>query len=226
MHFEHGKVKNKCMIILFLTVRSKNDIIFYNGGEPMGRSKEFEENTVLQKAMEVFWQQGYEKTSMSDLVEQMGIHRKSLYDTFGDKHSLYLKVMDRYGEYSTDKLKSETLRAKTAYQAIQYIFDYIIEGNEDKHCGCLFVNAATEMGSWDQEVLKKTEEAFSQAENFIAEIIKKGQENGEFSCRYDEVVLGEVLHNSLLGLRVLVKTSASKEKMHNIANFFLDLISG
>ncbi|MDT8719191.1 TetR/AcrR family transcriptional regulator [Clostridium sp. 19966] len=191
----------------------------------MGRSKEFEENTVLQRAMEVFWQQGYEKTSMSDLVEQMGIHRKSLYDTFGDKHSLYLKAMDRYEEYNTAKLKSETLRAKTAYQAIQYIFDYIIEGNEDKHCGCLFVNAATEMGPWDQEVLKKTEEAFSQAEKFIADIIKKGQENGEFSCKYDDEVLGEVLHNSLLGLRVLVKTSASKEKMHNIANFFLNLIS-
>ncbi|MGB4661251.1 MAG: TetR/AcrR family transcriptional regulator [Mobilitalea sp.] len=191
----------------------------------MGRSKEFEENTVLQRAMEVFWQQGYEKTSMSDLVEKMGIHRKSLYDTFGDKHSLYLKAMDRYEEYSTAELKSETFRAKTAYQAIQYIFDHIIEGNEDKHCGCLFVNAATEMGPWDQEVLKKAEEAFSQTENFIAEIIKKGQENGEFSCRFDDEVLGEVLHNSLLGLRVLVKTSASKEKMHNIANFFLDLIS-
>ena len=52
----------------------------------MGRSKEFEENEVLQRAMELFWQQGYEKTSMSDLVEHMGIHRKSLYDTFGDKH--------------------------------------------------------------------------------------------------------------------------------------------
>lgn len=191
----------------------------------MGRSKEFEENIVLQRAMEVFWQQGYEKTSMSDLVEHMGIHRKSLYDTFGDKHSLYLKVIDRYGEYSTAKLKSEIRRAETAYQAIQYIFDYMIEGNENKHCGCLFVNAATEMGPWDQEVLKKTEEAFSQAEKFIAEIIKKGQKDGEFSCKYDDEILGEILHNALLGLRVLVKTSTNKEKMRNIANFFLNLLS-
>lgn len=191
----------------------------------MGRNKEFEENIVLQRAMEVFWQQGYEKTSMSDLVEQMGIHRKSLYDTFGDKHSLYLKAIDLYGEYSTAKLKSETLKSKTAYQAIQSIFDYIIEGNEDKHCGCLFVNAAAEMGPRDQEVLKKAEEAFSQTENFIAEIVKKGQEDGEFSCEYDDEILGEILHNALLGLRVLVKTSASKEKMRSIAKFFLDLIS-
>lgn len=191
----------------------------------MGRSKEFEENIVLQKAMEVFWQQGYEKTSMSDLVEHMGIHRKSIYDTFGDKHALFLKVIDHYGEFSTAKFKAEILKAKNSYKAIQYIFDYVIEGNENKDYGCLFVNATTEFGPWDQEVLKKTEGAFNQAENFITEIIKQGQENGEFSRKYDNEILGEILHNALLGLRVLVKTSASKEKMHNIANFFLDLLS-
>lgn len=189
----------------------------------MGRSKEFEENSVLQKAMELFWKQGYEKTSMSDLVEHMGIHRKSIYDTFGDKHSLYLKVIDRYGELSTVKLKSETLRAETAYQAIQYIFDYIIEGNEN-HPGCLFVNAATELGPWDQEVLVKIEKAFGQAENLITDIIKKGQRDGEFTSKYGDELLGEILHNAIMGLRVLVKTSASKEKMRNISQFFLELL--
>lgn len=190
----------------------------------MGRSKEFEENIVLQRAMELFWQQGYEKTSMSDLVEHMGIHRKSLYDTFGDKHALYLKVIDLYGEYSTSKLKAETFKAKTAYQAIQSIFDYMIEGNKDKQWGCLFVNAATEMGTWDKEVVEKTEDAFSQTEEFIAGIVREGQKSGEFSINYDADILGEVLHNTLLGLRVLVRTSSSKEKMHRIADFFLNLL--
>lgn len=208
-----------------MTGRSRNGIIQHKGGKAMGRSKEFEEDIVLERAMELFWKQGYEKTSMSDLVEHMGIHRKSLYDTFGDKHALYLKVIDRYGEYSTAKLYTETLRAKTARQAIQNIFDYIIEGNENKHWGCLFVNAATEMGPWDKEVEAKTEEAFRNAEEFIAAIIRKGQEAGEFSSRYDAEILGEILHNTLLGLRVLVRTSASKEKMHHIAEFFLNLLS-
>lgn len=208
-----------------MTVRSRNVILYVQGGNAMGRSKEFEENEVLQKAMELFWQQGYEKTSMSDLVEHMGIHRKSIYDTFGDKHSLYLQVIERYGEFSTARFRAETLRAKTSYQAIEYIFDYIIEGNEDKHYGCLFVNATTEVGPWDKEVLKKTEDAFRQAESFITEIIKQGQENGEFSKKYDNELLGEILHNALLGLRVLVKTSASKEKMRKISQFFLELLT-
>jgi TetR/AcrR family transcriptional repressor of nem operon len=190
----------------------------------MGRSKEFEECAVLKKAMELFWQQGYEKTSMSDLVEHMGIHRKSLYDTFGDKHALYLKVVDHYAEYSSATLRAEAQRAKTSYEALQYIFDFIIEGNQDKHWGCLFVNAATEMGVWDQEVEEKTEQAFGKTEAFLVEIIRKGQESGEFSCNYDAEILGETLHNTLIGLRVLVRTSASKEKMHRISNFFLKLL--
>ncbi|MEO1816037.1 MAG: TetR/AcrR family transcriptional regulator [Acetobacterium sp.] len=190
----------------------------------MGRSKEFEENTVLKKAMELFWQQGYEKTSMSDLVKCMGIHRKSLYDTFGDKHALYLKAIDLYGEYTTNKLRSETLKAITAHQAIQGIFDYMIEANEDKHWGCLFVNAATEMGLGDKEVVEKSEAAFRMTEDFIVSIVREGQESGEFSNKYDAEILGEILHNTLIGLRVLARTSATKEKMHRIADFYLNLL--
>lgn len=57
----------------------------------MARSKEFDIDDVLLKAMTIFWQQGYEKTSMQDLVTGMGIHKRSMYDTFGDKHTLYIK---------------------------------------------------------------------------------------------------------------------------------------
>ena len=71
----------------------------------MGRNKEFDETVVLRKAMELFLEQGYEKTSMNDLVEHMGIHRRSLYDTFGDKHALFMRTLDVFGEYMQGKLK-------------------------------------------------------------------------------------------------------------------------
>ena len=69
----------------------------------MGRSKEFDEKEALQKAMLIFWEQGYEKTSINDLVEGIGIHRKSLYDTFGGKHELFLKVIENYNEIIKNK---------------------------------------------------------------------------------------------------------------------------
>lgn len=185
----------------------------------MGRSKEFEESVVLQKAMELFWKQGYEKTSLSELVEHMGIHRKSLYDTFGDKHTLFLKTIDFFGEFIKAKLTSEISRAETAKQAIECIFDVTIEMNDDKTLGCLFVNSATEMAPRDKEVEEKTQEAFMQAEHILADLIRKGQDAGEFSSDDDAEVLAENLHNTLIGIRVLARTSASKEKLHRIADF-------
>lgn len=70
----------------------------------MARSKEFEVNEVLDKAIQLFWTQGYEKTSMQDLVEFMGIHRRSIYDTFGDKHALFMKALERYETKQTNKM--------------------------------------------------------------------------------------------------------------------------
>ncbi|SMC18600.1 transcriptional regulator, TetR family [Clostridium acidisoli DSM 12555] len=191
----------------------------------MGRSREFDENVVLQKAMELFWKQGYEKTSLNDLVEHMGIHRRSLYDTFGDKHTLFLKTIDCYEDLIKDKVQFETLHAETAKQAIQFIFDFMIEGYEDRQWGCLIVNSATEMGLRDKEVKEKTEAAFMQTEHLLADLVRKGQQTGEFSCEYDAEVLAEILQNTLLGIRVLLRTSASKEKLHRIADFFLNLLN-
>lgn len=192
----------------------------------MGRCKEFEESVVLQKAMEVFWKKGYEKTSMSDLVEHMGIHRRSLYDTFGDKHTLFLKALDYFGESIVARLMSGISRAETARQAIQFIFGFMIEGSGDnRHLGCLYVNSAAELALRDKQVNEKTEDAFVRTEHLLADLIRKGQQTGEFSCDYDAEVLAESLHNTLLGIRLLARTSASKEKLYRIAEFSLAMLN-
>jgi TetR/AcrR family transcriptional repressor of nem operon len=191
----------------------------------MGRSKEFDENVVLQKAMELFWKQGYEKTSLNDLVEHMGIHRRSLYDTFGDKRTLFLKTMDFYEELIRNKIQTGVLKAETAKQAIRFIFDFIIEGYEDKQWGCLTVNSATELALMDKEIKERIERTFMQTEQLLADLIRKGQQAGEISREYEPEVLAEVLHNTLHGIRVQLRILASKEKLHRIGNFFIDLLN-
>jgi len=191
----------------------------------MGRSREFDENVVLQKAMELFWKQGYEKTSLNDLVEHMGIHRRSLYDTFGDKHTLFLRTVDFYAELIKNKMQAGISHAETAKQAIKFIFDFTIQGYEDKQWGCLIVNSATEMALRDKEIEEKIEKIFMQTEQLIADLVRKGMQTGEFSCKYDPEVLSEMLQNTLLGIRVQLRMSASKEKLHRIADFFMDLLN-
>src|SRR5210317_1687253 len=61
-----------------------------------GPHKRFDRDAVLEKAMLVFWEQGYEATGMTGLLEQVGIGRQSLYDTFGDKRSLFIESLNHY----------------------------------------------------------------------------------------------------------------------------------
>ena len=190
----------------------------------MGRNKEFEENVVLDKAMRLFWEQGYEKTSMTNLVEHMGIHRRSLYDTFGDKHSLFLKAMDRYGDKINAVLAGGVKRSKTATEALQFIFGYMIRGEEDSPSGCLMVNTAVELAARDADVNTKSTETITAAEQLLKELILWGQRDGEITSDYNAGELAEYLHNVSIGLRVMARTSIDKEKLHHIANISLKMI--
>ncbi|MGG3466218.1 TetR/AcrR family transcriptional regulator [Neobacillus pocheonensis] len=192
----------------------------------MARSKEYEESEVLDKAMRLFWEQGYEKTSMSDLVEHMGIHRRSMYDTFGDKHTLFLNVMDRYSDKLSADLANGVKLSKTATEALQFIFEFMIRLNvdEDLPSGCLLVNSAVELAARDVDVDTKSTQSFISAEQALKEIILWGQRDGEFTSDYDAEELAEYLHNALVGIRVLARTSVNIEKLQRITNLSIKFL--
>ncbi|MFH5187374.1 TetR/AcrR family transcriptional regulator [Paenibacillus sp. TAB 01] len=190
----------------------------------MARSKEFDENEVLEKAMKLFWEQGYEKTSMNDLVEHMGIHRRSLYDTFTDKHTLFLKALERFGNRSNARLAAGIKQAETAEQALRLVYDSMIEGEEDAPPGCMIVNSAVELAVRDAEVDARTAGAFGRTEQTLKEIIAWGQQTGEFTNRADAEELAEYVHNTLAGLRVMLRTSAAKEKLRRIAELSMSVL--
>lgn len=184
----------------------------------MARVKEFDEDEVLLKAMRLFWEQGYEKTSINDLVERMGIHRRSLYDTFGDKHQLFLRAVDRYKKMLSGHFQAGISRADSSKQALRFLFDFMIEGYEEMPSGCLFVNMAVELAPRDSEADIKARESFDSTEELLAGLIRRGQETGEFHTARHAGELAENLHNAMLGIRVLARTSAGKEKLHRIAD--------
>ncbi|MCR8660604.1 TetR/AcrR family transcriptional regulator [Paenibacillus endoradicis] len=190
----------------------------------MARSKEFEENVVLDKAMKLFWEQGYEKSSMTDLVEHMGIHRRSLYDTFGDKHTLFLKAMDRFSDKVNAELTLQVKRSKTATEALQFILGSMIYGEEDSPSGCLMVNSAVELAMRDADVDSKLSESFTLSEQLFKDIILWGQQNGEFNSDCNANELAEHLHAVCVGLRVMTRTSMPKEKLNRIASFSIKLL--
>ncbi|MEJ8302816.1 TetR/AcrR family transcriptional regulator [Saccharibacillus sacchari] len=187
----------------------------------MARSKEFDEAAVLEKAMLLFLDQGYEKTSMQDLVEHMGIHRRSLYDTFGDKHALFMRSLRLYKSKVDDRLGQAALNAPSALEGIRLVFRAMTDRAPEEPKGCLLVNTAVELGPRDEEAERLTDESFCKLEELLKLLIQRGQANGEIVNELDSQATAESLHTTLLGIRVLARTSAPKEKLLRIASVAL-----
>lgn len=190
----------------------------------MARSKEFDVNEVLGKAMELFWKQGYEKTSMQELVDYMGIHRRSIYDTFGDKRTLFLSALSHYDELITKQTKKKVDSNFLVKQGIREVFNMIIYPNLKLPKGCLSVNAAVELSLIDEEIATKILGMFTKTEALFYELLKHGQETGEISNHHDPEGMSFFLHNSLVGLRVLVKIETDEKKLESIVDTTLSVL--
>src|SRR6266436_1904152 len=113
----------------------------------MARHKEFDKDEALHKAMEVFWSRGYKAASIEDLVKHMGINRQSLYDTFGDKHALYLQALDRYSALEGRKLLLLLEGDGSVKGALRRLFAGVVEGSlcAGERRGCFMGNAMSEL---------------------------------------------------------------------------------
>ena len=138
----------------------------------MARHKEFDKEEVLEKAMTTFWRYGYEGTSIQNLVENMGINRGSIYDTFGDKHSLFLAAIAHYNETVVKKAILALEAPGASKQAlIDQFYSIIARAVADKdRKGCLLTNTVVELCPHDPDTasriaadLKRIENAFKKS---------------------------------------------------------------
>lgn len=190
----------------------------------MARSKEFDEKAVLRKAMELFWAQGYEKTSMQDLVDHMGIHRRSIYDTFGDKRSLFLASLNHYEELIVNEMESIICSTSSIKQTIRDVFIFVLNSIEQYPKGCLSVNAAIELSLLDKEIGRIVTKMFNRTEDMFNNLIKQGQTSGELSKEIDSDNTSRFLHNNLVGIRVLIKTNYNKKELEGIITLALSVL--
>ncbi|MBK0010712.1 MULTISPECIES: TetR family transcriptional regulator [Priestia] len=190
----------------------------------MARSKEFDEKAVLRKAMELFWEQGYEKTSMQDLVDHMGIHRRSIYDTFGDKRSLFLASLNHYEELIVNEMESIISNSSSIKQTIRDVFIFTLNAIEQYPKGCLSVNAAIELSLLDKEIGSIVTKMFNRTEDMFNNLIKQGQTSGELAKELNPDNTSRFLHNNLVGIRVLIKTNYNKKELEGIITLALSVL--
>jgi TetR/AcrR family transcriptional repressor of nem operon len=196
----------------------------------MGRPREFDREAVLDTAIEVFTRQGYEATSIQDLVEQMGIHRASLYDTFGDKHTLYLAALDRYDarNFATKcALLSSCASKKEAYRLFYgNIIDELMS-TRGVSFGCFITNSSVERAAIDPESATR---AAANWNRFIAlhfETLCEARARGEIdpSKTDDDLrAIARFLGSTAKGLRVTAKSECRRETLEDIARVALSVL--
>ncbi|GAB3902846.1 TetR/AcrR family transcriptional regulator [Mucilaginibacter boryungensis] len=185
----------------------------------MARTKDFNEEEVLKKAVCLFWDKGYNGTSMQDLVDGLGISRSSLYDTFGDKHQLYLKALETYQQGYGQQLCALIGKAPSAKAAIRELLELVARDllGDKQRKGCFVVNAGIEMASHDKEVNGMICQSEQQLEQAFLKVIQNGQQSGELDKKQDAQAIARFFNNTVKGMQVSVKSTSN-------ARFFQDII--
>lgn len=192
----------------------------------MSRTKVFNETDVLEKAVQVFWCKGYNGTSAQDLVDELGISRSSLYDTFGDKRSLFIKALQHYRSVAAKGLIEMIETSNNIDKAIEQIFRIAVkEAIEDKLSkGCFIVNTTVELAAHDNDIATIINQNMNDIENALYLAIKKGQEEGVFSKKQSALSLARFIFNSISGLRVASKSGAQKKVFDDIVKVTLSVL--
>ncbi|TDC53047.1 TetR/AcrR family transcriptional regulator [Actinomadura sp. KC345] len=171
----------------------------------MARTKEFDPDAALQRALELFWERGYEATSMADLVGDLGVARASIYATFGGKHELYVKALERYLQITDPKIAEALSQPGPVLPAVRALIErYAAEAAHDgSRRGCMVVNTAVELAPRDAEAARLVEASWGFLEASLTSALTRARAQGELSPDKDPRGLARLLLVLFQGMRVL-----------------------
>ena len=160
-----------------------------------GRPREFEREQALDRAMQLFWERGYDATSMSDLTQELGIGRQSVYGAFGDKRSLFLECMDRYVENTLKVAVFDPLAAEGSPLANvrRVLDDWERYAKSKEFRGCLLGKSLTELGQREPELDRVLRSRLDRMASSFERTLKLAKQRGELSAAADPCVLARAL---------------------------------
>lgn len=187
--------------------------------------QEFNREETLTKAMQIFWQKGYKATSMKDLINEMGIQPGSIYNAFGDKHTLFIEAVKLYGDVITTNAIKTLRKDGSPMDNLKQFFNEFVERPIDKKCiGCLVVNSVVELAPHDKEAEKVIKSILTKIENAFFDCLERAVDLGEISSSKNIKALSRYLASSTHGLLITGKASATREEMRDIVEIILSTL--
>ena len=186
-----------------------------------GRPRGFDEETVLDAAMDAFWRQGYEATSLTDLCAATGLHKGSLYQAFGDKHQLFLRSLRHYSERSFKEVASSAYLSDSPLENLRTLVRKVVASCIADQ-GCLAVNSMVELAPHDPDVKALLVHVCTVRLRLLTDLIDKAQRAGEITIEQTPERLATLLMVTLAGVAASVKGFVSTDEASTVIDDLLN----
>ena len=182
----------------------------------MPRPKSFDDDAVLDQAVQLFQERGYEGTSVADLETHLGLGRQSLYNAFGDKQTLFLKALERYQRAVAEGALAQLNAPGAGLPAIRAFFKGSVKSltAPGPRRACLVANTILERGSQDPDSLLRCNHARAELARALRRALAQAKTRGEVARDLDVEATATLLVIQSYGLNVLAKTGATAEELH------------
>jgi TetR/AcrR family transcriptional repressor of nem operon len=191
---------------------------------PRGRPRGFDVEVAVERAMGVFWSRGYHATALPDLLRATKLSRGSLYAAFGDKHSLFLRALDRYIADAVRRMDIELAPPREPVDGLRaYLAGYVDRtSGANGRRGCLLVATAMELAGQDAEVGRRVAGFFKTMEAKVAAALSRAKTVGKLADGVEPSSAGRILVCFVEGLRVVGKTAPARITSQATADALLD----
>jgi AcrR family transcriptional regulator len=186
----------------------------------MARPREFDRDAAVERAMSVFWRKGYAATSTDDLLRAMNIGRQSMYDTFGDKHRLYLEALEKYQRESVAENIRRLRSAASPLAGIEaFVIGIIASDKSVRERGCMGVGSICEFGNTDTDLVTLRARSGSAQHRALIERLRYAQAANEIGANVDLERAARFVETMMFGLQVSAKAGASLQSLRDTAAF-------
>jgi TetR/AcrR family transcriptional regulator, transcriptional repressor for nem operon len=196
------------IVVMSRTARASQELV-----RPRGRPREFDMDEALDQAIRVFCEQGYNATSIGDLIDAMGLASGSIYKAFRDKRAVFLAALDRHIVLRKEQIAAAARTPKPARERLRDVLAFFVESSKgaEGRRGCMVVGSAVELAIVDREVAARVNASIGKNEAFLADLIREGQADKSIPAGIDPEQTARVMVCLTQGLRVVGKSGRAPQ---------------
>ncbi|TWI20338.1 TetR/AcrR family transcriptional regulator [Sphingobacterium siyangense] len=190
----------------------------------MPRNKEFDYSQKLQKVRDLFWKKGYHTTSLRDIVNTMQLNKSSIYDSFGNKHTLFIESLKDYSDLKEQQYRKALKNGTSPIIILEKTIRDVVEQAIIDKKTCLIVKTIFEVAETDKEVQMLLVKITSTLQSILADLVKSSQEEGAIKMTTDPKIVARFIFSGFSSLWSHYIISENKKEVNEMVDLLIEMI--